>query len=104
MAAETVLVVDDDPELRTIVRQWVSARGFRALDAESAEDALEVMRTDRADIAFCDVHMNGRDGVWLASELRTSYPRTAVIMATSARDVDIAIASLANHVADYLPK
>jgi putative nucleotidyltransferase with HDIG domain len=101
---ETVLVVDDDPELRTIVRQWVIARGFRALEAESAEDALDVMRGDPAGIAFCDVQMSGRDGVWLASELRVSYPRTAVIMATSARDVDTAVASLSNHVVDYLLK
>jgi putative two-component system response regulator len=103
-AVETVLVVDDDPELRTIVRQWVIARGFKALDADSAEAALDVMRGAPADIAFCDVHMSGRDGVWLASQLRVTYPRTAVIMATSARDVDIAVASLSNHVVDYLLK
>jgi putative nucleotidyltransferase with HDIG domain len=100
----TVLVVDDDADLRSIVSSWVDSLGFRPLEAESAEAALEAMAREPADIAFCDVNMGGQNGVWLASQLRDDFPHTAVIMATSVRDVDVAVASLSNHVVDYLLK
>jgi putative nucleotidyltransferase with HDIG domain len=100
----TVLVVDDDPDLRTIVRSWVESLGFRAREAESAEQALELMYGAPADIAFCDVNMSGQSGLWLAGQLRQQFPRTAIIIATAARDVETAIAGLSTEVVDYLLK
>ena len=60
--------------------------------------------TTPADIALCDVNMPGRDGVWLAAQIRERFPTTAVIMATSVDDVDMAVSSLRNDVVDYLLK
>jgi len=100
----TVLVVDDDDDLRFRVRRWVESLGFDARQAESAETALDEMRRSAADIVFCDVNMIGQSGLWLASQLRRHFPQTAIIMATAARDVDTAIASLRNDVVDYLLK
>jgi cyclic di-GMP phosphodiesterase len=48
--------------------------------------------------------MPGENGVWLASQIRERFPHTAVLMASSARDVETAVASLRNEVVDYLLK
>jgi putative nucleotidyltransferase with HDIG domain len=48
--------------------------------------------------------MPGHDGVWLAARIRERYPTTAVIMATSVDDADVAVATLSNDVVDYLLK
>ena len=100
----SVLVIDDDESLRTLLRRWVDSSGFRAREADSAEAALFAMEREVADIALCDVRMDGRDGVWLASEIRRQYPRTAIIMATGQNDLDTVVASLRNDVVDYLLK
>jgi putative nucleotidyltransferase with HDIG domain len=100
----SVLVVDDDQALRGVVRSWVTACGFDAREATSSEQALELMACEPADIALCDVNMPGENGVWLASQIRERFPRTAVIMATSAREVETAVASLRSEAVDYLLK
>lgn len=100
----SVLLVDDDPTLRGVVRSWVDAMGLRTREAATAEHALELLSDEPAGIAVCDVNMPGRSSVWLASQIRQLFPDTAVIMATAARDVETAVASLRNQVVDYLLK
>jgi putative nucleotidyltransferase with HDIG domain len=100
----SVLVVDDDMSLRPMLAAWVNRFGFCATEADSAEAALAQLAHTPSDIAVCDVNMPGRDGVWLASQIRERYPSTAVIMATSVDDSDIAVSTLRNDVVDYLLK
>jgi putative nucleotidyltransferase with HDIG domain len=100
----SVLVVDDDPSMRDILSLWVRSFGYDARESSSAEDALEHLASDPADVAICDVHMPGENGVWLAEQIRERFPATAIVMATSGREVDIAIDSLRNDVVDYLLK
>jgi putative two-component system response regulator len=99
-----VLVVDEDRSLRERLRSWIEAFGFPAREAGSAEAALHEFRSDPPGIAVCDVNMPGRSGVWLASRIRELFPDTALIMATAARDIETAVASLRNQVVDYLLK
>jgi putative nucleotidyltransferase with HDIG domain len=101
---QSVLVVDDDDTLRGVIRAWVEAEGFRACEAADAEQALHLLETEGADIAVCDVNMPGWSGLWLAEQIRDRFPQTAIVMATAARDVETAIASLRNQVVDYVLK
>jgi putative nucleotidyltransferase with HDIG domain len=100
----SVLLVDDDVSLRRVVGSWVADIGYRTSEADTAEHALERLSEEPAGIAVCDVNMPGRSGVWLASQIRQLFPDTAVIMATAARDIETAVASLRNEVVDYLLK
>jgi putative nucleotidyltransferase with HDIG domain len=100
----SVLVADDDPTMRRIVTAWVDSFGFQSSEADSADDALNRLDDKPTDIALCDVNITAEDGVWLASQIRERYPQTAIIMASQARNVDVAISSLRNDVVDYLLK
>ena len=100
----TVLVVDDDPALRGALSSWVSELGYDVREAESAALALDALAAAPADVALCDVYMPGADGMWLASQIRDRYPSTAIIMATGAHDIDLAISSLRSNIVDYLLK
>ena len=100
----SVLVVDDDDALRGVIRAWVEAAGFETREAGDAEQALHLLDSEPVHIAVCDVNMPGWSGVWLAEQIRDRFPRTAIIMATAARDVETAIASLRNQVVDYILK
>jgi response regulator RpfG family c-di-GMP phosphodiesterase len=102
--SHSVLLVDDDDLLRRTIRSWVDELGFHAREVGSAEQALDELDATPAHIAVCDVNMPGQSGVWLASQIRERFPDTAIIMATAARDVETAVASLRNQVVDYLLK
>jgi response regulator RpfG family c-di-GMP phosphodiesterase len=100
----SVLVVDDDHTLRSVLSSWVHSFGYEVHQAENAAEALDTLATIPADVALCDIHMPGHDGVWLASQIRERHPRTAIIMATAARDMELAISTLRTDVVDYLLK
>ena len=100
----SVLLVDDDPAIRGLLSDWVRGFGYEPREAASAEEGLDALNHTPADIAVCDVHMPGENGVWLASRIREQHSGTAIVMATSGIEVDVAVSSLKNDVVDYLLK
>lgn len=100
----SVLVVDDDRELRSAVCTWIESPEFDVTAARTADEALDLMERSPRDIALCDVSMASQDGVWLAWKLRSKFPNTAIIMATALRDCETAVSALRNDVVDYLLK
>jgi putative nucleotidyltransferase with HDIG domain len=100
----SVLVAEGRDSFRTLVRTWVDALGYRAREAPDAEDAIWAMEREAADLVLIDVELPRHGGVWLATRIRERFPLTAVIMATAARDIDTAVASLRTEAVDYLLK
>ena len=72
----TVLVVDDVGVARRIAARLLSEAGFRVLEADGAEEALEVLgeARGRVDLVILDVVMPGRDGVALAQAILADWP------------------------------
>jgi putative two-component system response regulator len=79
----SVLIVDDEPSVRDLMARWVSALGLAPTTAKNSDEALERLRTGHHDLAVIDVMMPGRNGMWLASEVRREHPHTAVVIATA---------------------
>lgn len=79
---KTLLVVDDEPGIRTIVSRWVKANGFAVTEAGSAGEALDSMAVTPAAVALCDINLPDRNGLWLAAQLRRQFPDTALVMTT----------------------
>ena len=100
----SVLLVDDEEGIRALMSRWLDGLGHEGRQASSAEQALEEMARGEADVAVCDISMPGRDGLWLAAQLRSDHPQTAIIMATGTQDVDAALRSLHHGAVDYLVK
>jgi DNA-binding NtrC family response regulator len=101
--SRTVLVVDDDDATCRLLAAWIHHLGLRVVTAQSADQALTLMRAHPADIAICDIVMPGHDGVWLIDHLRREFPHTLVIIATGLKDMDPAV-TLAPSVTAYLVK
>lgn len=99
----TVLVADDDPEIRALLARWLADGPFDLRMADSATAALDLCRTERVDVAICDVMMPGHDGLWLADQLRRHAPATQVIFGTALDDLP-GMRTLAPGVAGYLVK
>lgn len=98
-----ILVVDDDPGVRAVLRRWITTLGYRVLVAASADEALALLRSDDVEVAICDIRMPGHDGVWLVDRLRSEYPFTSIVLATGVADMDPHV-TLQPGVVNYLVK
>ena len=99
-----VLVVDDEAPIRELLTRWLTGWGYEAKQAANATEALEHMSTEPAVIILCDVMMPGHDGIWLAEQVRNRWPGTAIIMASSAQDMETVMRMRKQGAVDYVTK
>ena len=99
-----VLIVDDEPSVRELLRRWLDRWGCKVTQAGNATDALESMLAEPASIILLDIRMPGRDGLWLMKRVRAKWPRTAIIMATGVCDLDVVLKSKRFGAVDYVAK
>ena len=86
-AKGTILIVDDEPDVRAVLEEYFVAHGYAALCAESASAARLLVAKHPIDLALVDIHMPGEDGLSLARHLRERYAKLAIVMLTSAGTV-----------------
>ena len=103
-ARRSVLIVDDEASVRHLMRRWLESRGYSVAVASGADQALELLTDAPTAVVLCDLRMPGRDGLWLADQLRREHPDTAVIIATGMNDVSSTVEGLRHGVIDYLTK
>ena len=80
----TLLIVDDEAEVREVLVEYFAAQGYAALGAGNAAAARASAAARGIDLALVDVHMPGEDGLSLARHLRERYSGIAIVMLTSA--------------------
>lgn len=66
----TVLVVDDFEELRSTLRLWLEERGYRVVEAEDGEEAIEIARLEHPDLILMDIGMPERSGLSATYKIR----------------------------------
>ena len=81
---ETLLIVDDEPLMTDLFRQYMTRRGFHVLTAESGAVALQVIEAEAGAIhlVISDMRMPDMDGIALAQTLAQSHPHLPVLIAT----------------------
>jgi CheY-like chemotaxis protein len=99
-----VLVVDDEEAIRRLLSRWLAGWGYEAKEAANADDALHIMADNPAEIILCDVMMPVHDGIWLTEQVRSRWPQTAVIMASSAQDMETVMRMRKQGAVDYVTK
>jgi CheY-like chemotaxis protein len=75
LAGLTVLIVDDEPDARTLVSRIVEERGARAVTAQSGEEAFRLLNTEPIDILVTDIGMPDYDGYKFIQQIRVSEPK-----------------------------
>lgn len=81
-----VLVVDDEPMMRSLVERILQRDGYRVSCAENGEQALTLIGSGRFSIVISDVKMPGMGGFELLREVKTRFPRVFMIMMTAYGD------------------
>lgn len=103
-----VLVVDDEPDMRRVVRITLEKAGYHVLEAEDGEDAIRVLTRGEypllVDTIITDIRMPNINGVEAISFFQKEYPSIPVIVLTAHPDMDMAIGFMTKGIVDYLVK
>lgn len=100
----SVLIVDDEPSLRRVLRTSLHGGGFSVEEARSGEEALTVARQRAFDIVLMDANMPGMGGVEACRRLREMSPRIGIVMVTVRDLEDDKVQALEAGADDYVTK
>ena len=103
MTSAKILVVDDEPQIRRIMRTTLTAEGYAVYDARSGEEALDAVREQRFDLVLLDVNMPGMGGLEACRSIRSTSD-TAIIMLTVRSAEEDKVAALDAGADDYVTK
>ena len=93
MNAAAILVVDDEPQIRRVLRSTLSSKGYVIREATTGEEAVAAVRKERPDLILLDVNMPGIGGIEAAREIREmcDVPIIMFTVRNSERDKVIAL-------------
>jgi DNA-binding response OmpR family regulator len=99
-----ILFVDDDIELRQIIKEQLTASGYVLDEAGDAVDAMEKLPTGDYDLMLLDIMMPGKSGIEVLKFLKEKSLQCRVIMLTGMVGLSVAIESLKLGADDYITK
>jgi two-component system chemotaxis response regulator CheY len=103
-----VLIVDDEPDVRKVVRMTLEKAGYDVIEAEDGEKAIEAIKADEnpllLDVIICDIRMPKINGVEAINYFQQQWPRVPLIVLTGFPDMDMATGFLKKGIVDYLVK
>jgi two-component system nitrogen regulation response regulator GlnG len=104
MSASRVLVADDEPSIRFVLREALEGAGHDVVDVDSGDAALEALASDEFALAFLDIRMPGLTGLELLDRVRTLGCDTAVVVITAQNSLENAVEAMKRGALDYLVK
>lgn len=103
MTPANVLVVDDDPQIRRVLRTSLTSQGYFVADAKSGEEAVLTIRERRFDLILLDMNMPGMGGLEACRQIRAAT-EAAIIMLTVRNSEADKVAGLDAGADDYVTK
>ncbi|WP_394210724.1 sigma-54-dependent transcriptional regulator [Enterovibrio calviensis] len=104
MNQSKVLIVEDDEGLREALVDTLALAGYQWLEADSAEQALLLLKHESVDIVVSDVQMAGMDGLGLLRNLKLHHPKLPVLLMTAYANIQDAVAAMKEGAIDYMAK
>ncbi|WP_413110711.1 sigma-54-dependent transcriptional regulator [Thaumasiovibrio sp. DFM-14] len=104
MHQSRVLVVEDDEGLREALVDTLSLAGYQWLEADSAEQAIVLLKQHQVDIVVSDVQMAGMDGLGLLRSIKLHWPKLPVLLMTAYANIQDAVAAMRDGAVDYMAK
>jgi two-component system KDP operon response regulator KdpE len=103
MNSANILVVDDEPQIRRVLRSTLTAQGYVLTDAKTGEEAVDIARKAKPDLILMDVNMPGMGGIEACREIRrfSSAPIIMLTVRNAERDKVLALDAGAD---DYVVK
>jgi two-component system nitrogen regulation response regulator GlnG len=97
-------LVDDDASIRWVLERALKGGGMTTRMFESAEPALEALRSESPDVLLTDIRMPGLSGLELVRKIHATRPQLPIIVMTAHADLDNAVSAYESGAFEYLPK
>src|SRR5512142_689787 len=101
---QTVLVVDDEKNIRRTLRMVLETEGYAVSEAESAEQALEILQAEPVDLGIFDVRLPGMDGLALLARARELWRDLAVIVVSGHAETPDVVEAMKRGASDFFSK
>ena len=103
-----VLVVDDEPDIRKVVKMALTKAGYDVIEAEDGEKAIEAIQEGEnpllLDVIICDIRMPKLNGVEAINYFQQQWPRVPIIVLTGFPDMEMATDLIKKGIVAYLVK
>lgn len=99
-----VIVIDDEEDIREVLRMTLEDAGYRVRTAADGEQGLALCRQSLPQIVVTDIRMPGIDGLQVLEIIKKKWPDVEVIVATAFADMDLAIGALQLEASDFITK
>ncbi|QEC66323.1 sigma-54-dependent Fis family transcriptional regulator [Panacibacter ginsenosidivorans] len=100
----TVLIIDDEEKLRSLLARIVKLEGFEVLEAATCKAALKKLEQSAIDAILCDVKLPDGNGVDLVKEVKEKYPAVEIILLTAYGNIPDGVQAIKNGAFDYITK
>lgn len=101
---KNVLVIDDDEKICWAFTQFLESENYNPTIANSAEEGLRRIDSDKPDVVLLDVNLPGMSGLEALSEIKIHHPWVIVVIITAYDDVETTIEAMRLHAFDFVPK
>ncbi len=99
-----ILIVDDEPEIRYLVREFLLAQGYETETAGDLKEAEEKIENFRPFLVLLDIRLPDGYGIDFLKKIKPKYPEIEIIMVTGLSDREIALEAIENGATDYITK
>src|SRR5882757_376017 len=100
----TILIIDDDSEIRYSLSRVLSSRSYQVLEAPSGEQGVAAVKKSPPDLVFLDIRMSGMSGIEALQHIRSTNPKQMVILMTAFGTAQTAIEAMKYGAFDYIMK
>lgn len=101
---KNVWIVDDDRSIRWVLEKALQKADIPCKTFSEAESVLQALKKEQPALILSDIHMPGKSGLEMLSEIKKNYPKLPIIIMTAYSDLDSAVASFQGGAFEYLPK
>ena len=99
-----VLIVDDEPRIRELLRDFLAAKEYQVIEAATGGQGLKRLREERPHLVLLDINMPDMSGLEVLREAKAIDPAVGVIMVTGVHDEEIGRQAMRDGAFDYITK
>ncbi len=100
----TILLVDDEEQLRKLLSRIISLEGFTVVEANSLKSATQILAHQPIDVVLCDVRLPDGNGVEFIKIVKDKYPSLEMILLTAYGNIADGVQAMKNGAFDYITK
>ncbi|MBI2209104.1 MAG: sigma-54-dependent Fis family transcriptional regulator, partial [Deltaproteobacteria bacterium] len=100
----TILVVDDDPDIREVVKDRLESLGCRVLAAANGKEGLELLEKQSPQLVLLDIEMPDMNGLDVLKQIRAGGNEATVVMITAYGSIERAVQAMKQGAYDFIPK